>query len=351
MILSIISCNNSQSCKNSSVKAFEEFQLNVKTKDFSKAKRLLSKNENGVYEKYIDTIFNVLYKPTIEFIPEEKDGAYGIKKIGDADLFYAYLKEDNKIFSTIGIMISKNTNCYQIINITKVATSKERNINNDESTLLNKNTYEILGTNHHPTTENYCVLIKNIAIQKDTLQKFADKFRHEYCEKQCNIDLIDNNSAYPLIYKYPLDGADYLLVADHLVASSSFDYNRVQMYPLQDSQYKKLGGNNWKKEPIQSEVKTENNLESLTQKSVETAGAWRIKEECLAAINKSKFSELNKVCNRRDQNALMSMINAGYVKVLNTTDKIEMVDYGFAKSKIKLENGQEYFVANEFITH
>jgi hypothetical protein len=229
-----ISCNNSQSSKNSSVKAFEEFQINVKTKDFLKAKRLLSSNENGVYEKYIDTIFNVLDKPTIEFIPEEKDGAYGVKKIGDADLFYAYLKEDNKIFSTIGIMICKNTNGYQIINITKVATSKEKNV---------------------------------------------------------------------------------------------------------------------KKEPIQSEVKTENNKELATQKSVETAGAWRIKEECLAAINESKFSELNKVCNRHDQNALMSMINAGYVKVLNTTDKIEMVDYGFAKSKIKLKNEQEYFVANEFITH
>lgn len=346
-----ISCNNSQSCKNSSIKAFEEFQLDVKTKDFLKAKRLLSDNENGVYEKYIDTIFNVLDKPTIEFIPEEKDGAFGIKKNGDVDMFFAYLKEDNEIFSIINIMFQKNINCYQIINIVPVGISKRRNIKNDEHALLDKNTYEILGTNHYPTTENYCVLIKNISIQKETLQKFADKFRQEYCKKQCNIDLVDSKTVYPLIYKYPLDGADYLLVADHLVASSSFDYNSVQMYPLQDSQYNKLGGKNWKKESIQSEVKIENNKELTTQKSVGTAGAWRIKEECLAAINESKFSDLNKVCNRRDQNALMSMINAGHVKVLNTTDKIEMVDYGFAKSKIKLENGQEYFVANEFITH
>ena len=120
----------------------------------------------------------------------------------------------------------------------------------NEYALLDKNTYEILGTNHNPTTENYCVLIKNIAIQKDTLQKFVNKFRREYCKNQCNIDLLDDKSAYPLIYKYPLDGADYLLVADHLVAFSSFDSNNVQMYPFQDSLYKELGGKNWKKEPI-----------------------------------------------------------------------------------------------------
>jgi hypothetical protein len=245
-----ISCNNSQLCENSSDKAFESFQVNVKTMDFLKAKRLLSSNTNGVFEKYIDTIFNVLDKPTLEFIPEEKDGAFGIKKNGDVDMFFAYLKEDNKIFSTINIMFRKNINCYQIINIVPVGISKKKNINNDEHTPLDKNTYEILGTNHYPTTENYCVLIKNIAIQKDSLQKFVDKFRREYCKNQCNIDLLDDKSVYPLIYKYPLDGADYLLVADHLMAFSSFDYNSVQLYPFQDSLYKELGGKNWKKEPI-----------------------------------------------------------------------------------------------------
>lgn len=239
-----ISCNNSQLCENSSDKAFEAFQLNVKSKDFLKAERLLSSNKNGVFEKYIDTIFNVLDKPTIEFIPEEKDGAFGIKKNGDVDMFFSYLKEDNEIFGIINIMFRKNINCYQIINIVPIVISKKKNINNNEYTPLDKNTYEILGTNHFPTTENYCVLIKNIDFQKDTLQKFVDKFRQEYCKKQCNIDLLDNKSAYPLIYKYPLDGADYLLVADHLVASSLFDYDSVQMYPFKDSLYRELGGKN-----------------------------------------------------------------------------------------------------------
>lgn len=236
----LISCNNSQFCNNSSDNAFEAFQSNVRSQNFLKAKRLLSNNKNGIFEKYIDTIFNVLDKPTIEFIPEEKDGAFGFKRKGDVDMFFAYLKEDDKIFGIINIMIRKNENCYRITNIVPVEISKKRN----QYATLDKNTYDILGTNHYPTTENYCVLIKNITIQKDTLQNFVDKFRQENCKKQCNIDIIDDKSAYPLIYKYPLDGADYLLVADHLVASSSFDYNSVQLYPLKDSLYKELGGKN-----------------------------------------------------------------------------------------------------------
>lgn len=93
------------------------------------------------FEKYIDTIFNVLDKPTLEFIPEEKDGAFGIKN-GDVDMFFAYLKEDNKIFGIINIMFRKNINCYQIINIVPIVISKNRNINNNEFTPLDKNTYE-----------------------------------------------------------------------------------------------------------------------------------------------------------------------------------------------------------------
>lgn len=131
-ILLSYGCYNTNRCEKTSNEAFKTFQLNVKNKDYSNSKRLLSNNENGVFEKYIDTIFNKLNKPTLEFIPEEKDGAFGIKKIGDADIFYTYLKEENKIFSIIGIMFRKHLNCYQISNITIVDLSKDSKINNKE---------------------------------------------------------------------------------------------------------------------------------------------------------------------------------------------------------------------------
>lgn len=122
-------CSNPpQLCANSSKEAFEMFKLYVKNKDFDKAKILLTNDsKTDVFEKYTDTIFTVLNNPTLEFIPEEKDGAFGIKKNGNTDLFYTYLKEDNKIFSIIGILFRENINCFEIINIGKVTTSKIKN--------------------------------------------------------------------------------------------------------------------------------------------------------------------------------------------------------------------------------
>jgi hypothetical protein len=48
-----------------------------------------------------------------------------------------------------------------------------------------------------------------------------------------------------------LGNKDYLKVADHFVAQSTFDMNDVWLYPFQDIKYKELGGKNWKKKPIE----------------------------------------------------------------------------------------------------
>jgi hypothetical protein len=55
----------------------------------------------------------------------------------------------------------------------------------------------------------------------------------------------------PLVTIYPLGNKDYLKVADHFVAQSTFDMNDVWLYPFQDIKYKELGGKNWKKRPIE----------------------------------------------------------------------------------------------------
>ncbi len=115
---------------------------------------------------------------------------------------------------------------------------------------LNANSYEIVGTDHNDAVENFYVFIKGIKVDKDSLQAFVDKFKNEYCNIQCNINIIDTKDIYPLITEYPLDGKDYLYVADHFVAMVTFDDASVWMYPYQDSKYRDLGGKNWKKEPI-----------------------------------------------------------------------------------------------------
>lgn len=96
---------------------------------------------------------------------------------------------------------------------------------------------------------------------------------------------------------------------------------------------------------------TNNEADTSIDINTSRKAKWVIKEECLAAISKEKFTELNRVCSRHDQNSLMKMIASGYVRVMSVNDNIEMVDYGFAKCKIKLENGQTYYVSSDFVTH
>jgi hypothetical protein len=115
---------------------------------------------------------------------------------------------------------------------------------------LDRSKYEILTTNHYPAAENYHVLIKNQKISNDSLQAFVNMFREEYCAKQCNINLYDDSSIKSLVTKYPLGDKEYLKVADHYVATSSFEMTEVWLYPYQDIKYKELGGRNWKVEPL-----------------------------------------------------------------------------------------------------
>lgn len=115
---------------------------------------------------------------------------------------------------------------------------------------LDLSNYEVLTTDHNATVQNFYVLIKGIEIAKDSLQDFVSKFRQEFCSLQCNIWLYDNKAISSLVTKYPLSDKEYLSVADHFVASSSFDMTDVWLYPFQDIKYKELGGKNWKKPQI-----------------------------------------------------------------------------------------------------
>jgi hypothetical protein len=118
-------------------------------------------------------------------------------------------------------------------------------------TSLEPSSYKILEIDRQQIVDNYYILIKDIPIEIEYLNVFIEQFKEQYCKKASNIYLLDDIIAYPSIKKYPLDGPEYLEVADHFVAWVIFDTDDVDMYPYQDIKYKELGGKNWKKEPIQ----------------------------------------------------------------------------------------------------
>lgn len=124
-------------------------------------------------------------------------------------------------------------------------------LNSGKVEKLDATTYEILKTKHNATVDNFYVLIKFKDFDKDKIRDFISKFRNEQTKQNANVFVFDSKSVQQLIDKYPLEKAEYLIVADHFVATSTFDSPKLLMwYPYQDSQYKEYGGRNWKKDPI-----------------------------------------------------------------------------------------------------
>lgn len=75
-----------------------------------------------------------------------------------------------------------------------------------------------------------------------------------------------------------------------------------------------------------------------------------IKEECLAAASESDFSELNRVSNRGDKEALADLISEGKVYVLQRGESGYILERGYGKVCISIEN-KTVWVSSEFVDY
>jgi len=131
-------------------------------------------------------------------------------------------------------------------NIIKSKSEDEENLKN-----LDSKDYEIIKIEHNPTVQNFHILINQKEFDKESVFIFIKRFRNEHCTMDCNVLVYDSKSILPLIDKDPLEGNDYINLADHFISMSTFDAVNVNYwYPFQDFLYKDYGGNNWKKEEI-----------------------------------------------------------------------------------------------------
>lgn len=116
---------------------------------------------------------------------------------------------------------------------------------------LSKN-YSVLVTDHNPAVQNFHILLKGKKRDETYLKEVVTSVRTNECSGDCNVSLYDSPYILRLATKYPLTNKEYLRLADHYVALSTFDApNYVSTYPYQDLRYKELGGKNWKKNPVQ----------------------------------------------------------------------------------------------------
>ncbi len=92
---------------------------------------------------------------------------------------------------------------------------------------------------------------------------------------------------------------------------------------------------------------------SIEHTSVSSSTYWYITTDCFAATTTSAFDEMTKACNRKDQNALMRMVQNGYVAVLSKGTSVDMIKYGFAQCRIKVLSGSYrgsyLYIASEFV--
>ncbi|MBF9252443.1 hypothetical protein I2I11_03980 [Pontibacter sp. 172403-2] len=117
----------------------------------------------------------------------------------------------------------------------------------EESEKLDSASYEVLATNHNAAVQNYYLWAKEIKsgapIDTAYITDFIKQFREENCLK-CNINVYDDPRVTQLVLKYPLEGDEYIKVADHFVASATFDSNYINIYPFKDSKYQEVKSRN-----------------------------------------------------------------------------------------------------------
>lgn len=95
--------------------------------------------------------------------------------------------------------------------------------------------------------------IKNItcSLTEADLLPFAQAIKSQLGDAKCNIYIYSSDSPKirELMTKYPLQGKEYVQLADEFAFMLAFD-DTWMFYPFQDFSYKEFGGKNWKKEPL-----------------------------------------------------------------------------------------------------
>jgi hypothetical protein len=114
--------------------------------------------------------------------------------------------------------------------------------------------YEILEKETTKLIQNFDILILPNNITEEKIEELIIHIQGEECIKSCNIFVWDNKRAYELdgqrrnllsmneINQW--DEKNYVFVAEHNIASQTFDTDFVWMYPLKDWYYEELKGIN-----------------------------------------------------------------------------------------------------------
>ena len=210
--------------------------LDIKEENVILKKLFATKSLNWSYENEIRLIFD-----SFELKDYHSSALTGI--------YFGASFSPEKKQQLINSLTDRDVNFYQMYRDENSYNLKRKLVHENKRIIQKKidpSVYEILRINHSPKVENFDVLYKGEEIDNESLNYFFESFRENHATKDCKVRLFDDKSVLPLIDKEMLEGKDYIKVADHFVAMSSFDSPEVWWYPYQDFQYREYGGVNWK---------------------------------------------------------------------------------------------------------
>lgn len=180
--------------------------------------------------------------------------AFGLKDYHSSALTGVYFGtrlESDKRQYIIDSLTNRDVRFYEMFRDKNSYKLKYRFVHENKRVIKNiipPDIYEILSTSHNPSIEVFHVFYKGDMIDEKSLILFVDGFKEKHSIKNCNVMIYDDKSIKPLIDKYPLDKTEYLRKADHLIAMSNYELpEEIDLYPLQNFQYREYGGTNWKR--------------------------------------------------------------------------------------------------------
>ena len=74
-----------------------------------------------------------------------------------------------------------------------------------------------------------------------------------------------------------------------------------------------------------------------------------ITQECIWASNEETYKTMNQLCNRKDEAGLECMEWRGEIGILGAGEQGVVTDTDYGKVKIRLPEGQEVWIASEFL--
>ena len=117
-------------------------------------------------------------------------------------------------------------------------------IKEDTSVYEENKDYQVIYEKTIGTMLNVHVLLLAKTTEEEKLESITKYIKKmKYGNVSCNINIYDSKDIVPLIEKYPIEGQDYVKLADHFLYCLNFDGSSMY-YPYKDVQYKEYGGKN-----------------------------------------------------------------------------------------------------------